>query len=257
MTTKLIIGDPHCNPAHNNERFDLVGRLIVDRKPDIIICMGDLADMDSLSSYDKGKKSFEGRRFTADIEHALDAQERIFAPLKKYNAQRKINKEKQYKPRRIILNGNHEDRIARAIECSPELDGLLSLDKLEYQKYWDTVVPFKQCIDVEGVLYGHFFVSGVMGNSISGFNIGRNLLDKNHQSSTVGHSHLFDEALSVKANGQRIWGLSAGCFVDYTPSYAKDSARLWWRGLIMKHNVKDGDYDLERINLETLRKIYG
>ena len=73
MTTHLVIGDPHCTPKASNERFTWAGRMARDLKVDKVICMGDFASMDSLSSYDKGKKQFEGRRYKKDIEHPHDA----------------------------------------------------------------------------------------------------------------------------------------------------------------------------------------
>ncbi len=55
MATHLVMGDPHCTPKANNDRFLWAGKLARDLKPDTIICMGDLSSMDSLSSYDRGK----------------------------------------------------------------------------------------------------------------------------------------------------------------------------------------------------------
>jgi len=59
----LIIGDPHAHPDYDNKRFTALGKYILKTKPDIIVCLGDFADMPSLSSYDKGTKGFEGRRY--------------------------------------------------------------------------------------------------------------------------------------------------------------------------------------------------
>jgi len=73
MATHLVMGDPHCTPKASNDRFLWAGKLAADLKPNTIICMGDFASMDSLSSYDKGKKQFEGRRYKKDINHAHDA----------------------------------------------------------------------------------------------------------------------------------------------------------------------------------------
>jgi hypothetical protein len=42
-----------------------------------------MADMPSLCTYDKGTKGFEGRRYKQDVNVTLDAQERMFAPIKK------------------------------------------------------------------------------------------------------------------------------------------------------------------------------
>ncbi len=48
----------------------------------MVINGGDFADMPSLSSYDIGKKTFEGRRYKADIEAAHSAMEALLAPIK-------------------------------------------------------------------------------------------------------------------------------------------------------------------------------
>ena len=74
MATHLVIGDPHCTPKASNDRFLWAGKFAHDLKPNTIICMGDFASMDSLSSYDKGKKQFEGRRYKKDIDHAHDRE---------------------------------------------------------------------------------------------------------------------------------------------------------------------------------------
>jgi len=125
MATHLVIGDPHSTPKSPNDRFLWAGKFARDIKADVIICMGDFASMDSLSSYDKGKKSFEGRRYKKDIEHAHDA-------LEKFNRGLLGNGRKKNGQRRIMLLGNHEDRIDRAIDNTPELDGAISIDDLEY-----------------------------------------------------------------------------------------------------------------------------
>ena len=77
MATHLVIGDPHCTPKASNDRFLWAGKFARDLKPNTIICMGDFASMDSLSSYDKGKKQFEGRRYKKDIDHAHDALDKF------------------------------------------------------------------------------------------------------------------------------------------------------------------------------------
>ena len=67
MTTHLVIPDQHAHPDNNNDRFEWLGKLIVDLKPDVVINLGDMADMPSLCTYDKGTKGFEGRRYKQDV----------------------------------------------------------------------------------------------------------------------------------------------------------------------------------------------
>ena len=112
MATHLVIGDPHCTPKANNDRFLWAGRVAADYKVSHVICMGDFCSMDSLSSYDRGKKSFEGRRYQKDMEHSHEALSLFNKGLGKH------------KPRKIMLHGNHEDRIDRFVDENPELDGL-------------------------------------------------------------------------------------------------------------------------------------
>ena len=59
----MIIPDAHAHPDYNNERFRAVGRLLMEEQPECVVCLGDLADLPSLSSYDRGTKGFEGRRY--------------------------------------------------------------------------------------------------------------------------------------------------------------------------------------------------
>src|SRR5579872_1655597 len=134
----LILPDGHSNYEYGNERFRALGNFIVEEKPDVIINIGDFADMASLSSYDFGTASFEGRRYKKDIEAAIDAQEQIDAPIKAYN--RRMHK--AYHPRKELTLGNHEYRIIRATESDPKLEGTLSIDDLQYTNYGWNVHPF-------------------------------------------------------------------------------------------------------------------
>ena len=68
-----VIPDVQAKPGQDFSFLTAVGEYLVEKKPDRWICIGDFADMPSLSSYDVGKKSFEGRRYQADIVAANEA----------------------------------------------------------------------------------------------------------------------------------------------------------------------------------------
>lgn len=259
MTSHLVIGDPHAKPGVSNQRFDYLGKFIVDKRPDVIYCTGDFGDMESLCSYDRGKKDFEGRRYNNDIRAVHEALALIEAPTAYFNEQQRKNKKTQYKPRKIITLGNHEFRIERAVECSPELEGTIGFSDLKYEEYGWEVHPYTVPIEVDGVWYCHFFPSGIKGEPISGVNIAANILTKMMVSSTVGHCHLFDYATRALPNGKRLHGLSAGCFADLThvEKYALNVQFMWWSGLVLKHNVNDGEYDLELFAMDRLKELYG
>ena len=64
----LVVGDCQVKPGEDQTHLLHIGRYLVDKRPDIVVCIGDFYDFPSLSSYDRGKKSFEGRRLKDDIE---------------------------------------------------------------------------------------------------------------------------------------------------------------------------------------------
>jgi len=131
------------------------------------VCLGDFADMPSLSSYDVGRKSFEGRRYVKDVEASHEAMTRLLLPLAQFNERAKRNKEKQYHPRMVMTLGNHENRINPAVDSDSKLDGVLSVDDLDYLSYGWEVNPFLEVVVIDGVAYSHYFVTGVAGRPAS------------------------------------------------------------------------------------------
>lgn len=252
----LILPDAHSCPEHDNTRFTVAGKFILDTKPDAVICLGDFADMGSLSSYDRGKKSFEGRRVINDIAAANDANEKLWDAVNSYNFMRKKNRDKQYKPYKVMLLGNHEDRITRAVETDAELDGLISVSSLGYEKHGWEVIPYRVPFLYEEIAFCHTFPTGISGQPISGVNVAKTLLAKNYMSSIVGHNHLRDFHSETRADGKKLCALSAGWYGDFTPGFALDSARMWWAGLTMLHDVHAGSFEPEFLSLKMLKERY-
>lgn len=252
MSTHLIIPDSHSIPGKNNNRAEWVGRLICDVKPDVVVHLGDGADMPSLSSYDRGHKSFQGRTYKADIQAHTDFQDRLWST---------VRKQKRKMPRRVYLIGNHEQRIERAVNVQPELDGTISYDDLELSTWYDDVVHYKGgtpgVIDIDDIYYAHYFVSGVMGRSISGEHPAYSLLTRKHKSCTQGHTHTYDHCFRTDASGKPMFCLVAGMFADFELEYAGEVNDLWWRGVFIKRNVDKGSYDLEAVSMSRLKREYG
>lgn len=248
----LVIPDQHAHPDFNNDRADWLAQLIIDVKPDVVINIGDAADMASLASYDKGKRSYHGRSYAQDITSHLDFQERLWGPVK-------LRKKKL--PRTIVLEGNHEQRIERALDLSPELQGTIGFNDLDFSTYYDDIVRYDGStpgiIEVDGISYAHFFISGVMGRSIGGLYPAASLLAKQHSSCTQGHSHLFDLSVQTNVKGEKLFGAVCGVYQDYDSSWAGNVNRLWHRGVLIKHNVENGNYDPQWVSIEALKKTYG
>ena len=254
--THLIIGDSHAKPDVDNNRFKALGGLILERQPDVIIDIGDSADMPSLCHYDIGTKRAEGRRYADDIAAYHDSQRKLFREINKYNNTHTRWKKKTYKPEMIKTRGNHEHRITRAASETPAMYGHLKLEDLKEEHYGWTVYDFLQAAVVDGICYKHFFTSGVMGRPIGGVNHARTLVAKGYMSCVQGHSHMRDFWEDTDASGRKLFGLVAGCFFEHDESYTTENDRFW-RGITILHNVREGEADPEFVSIEEVMKNYG
>jgi hypothetical protein len=252
MTTHLIIPDSHAHPDHHNRRYDWLGELVADIKPDVVINMGDWADMPSLCLYDRGTSGFEGRRYKKDIAAANEGLDRF---------SRRVRVRKRKLPRFIALVGNHEERIIRAISSdAAQLEGVIGLSDIQFKEHgWDIISydgSTPGIIEIDGVSYGHYFTTGIMGRPTAGEHPAYTLLTKQYTSCTQGHVHTYDHAIRTRPDGGHIHGMVCGVYQDYIADWAGEANKMWRRGALIKRNVTNGDYDHEWISLDRIKKEY-
>ena len=180
----LVIPDCQVKPGHSVEYLKWIGQYAAEKKPDVIVCIGDFADMPSLSSYDIGKKSFEGRTYKADVQATRHAMETLMKPIRDEQLRLIKNKDRRWKPRMVLTLGNHEHRIDRAVEYDRKLEGLISTDDLKYKEFGWEVHPFLEVVTIDGIAYSHYFTSGVLGRPVTSAQM---LLTKKHMSCFAGH----------------------------------------------------------------------
>lgn len=245
----LVLPDSHARPGVNPRRFRWLLKYLQDTSPDMLLCLGDLADMPSLSSYDgssltgngKRKASFDGRTVAADIQ-AANVALRILG---------------EWKGKKVFLMGNHEARIDRALDNVPELQGTLSTANL-FLHGWE-VVPFLEEYEVKGMAASHYFVTGVMGKSVGGEYPAATLLKKQYRSCIMGHSHIWDVA--VRKGRNKMMGLVAGCYLDPTQKegYAGPAQSMWTSGVTLLKGVSGGfpQDGWEFISTRSLEQTYG
>lgn len=252
MTKIIAIPDQHAHFEHNNNRADYLASLIIDEKPDIVVNGGDAADMPSLSDYDKGKRTFVGKSYKKDIEAHLEFQDRMWGPVKA---------RKKKMPYRVILEGNHEHRVERALDLSPELVGTIGFKDYAFDDYYDDVVRYDGgtpgVIEIEGILFAHYFITGVSGRPVSGERPAHMLLAKNGVSSIQFHTHILDIASRKTISGRVLNGAVLGCYQDYINDWAGNIGKLWRSGVAILNNVEDGNFDFSWISIESLEKAYG
>lgn len=249
----LVIPDCQVREQDDLGFLTAIGNYAVAKKPDVIIHLGDFADMPSLSSYDVGKKSFEGRRYTKDVVATQNALDTLFEPLRIHNFRQLLNKKKRYTPRKIITLGNHEERINRAVEKDAKLEGLISINDLDYNHYFDEVVPFLDVKVIEGIAFSHYFTTGVLGRPATS---AQAQLNKKHMSCIAGHQQGLQIATGHKADGTRLTSIIAGSCYEHDEDYLGPQGNKHWRGCLMLHEVNDGAFDLMPVSLSYLNKEY-
>lgn len=238
----LVIPDVQAKEGVPLDHLEWIGKYIAEKQPDTIIQIGDFADMPSLSSYDAGKKSFEGRRYKKDIKSANVAMELLCSQFRHVAG---------YKPRMVLTLGNHENRIDRAVECDPKIEGLISIDDLEYESFGWKVIPFLEPIKIDGIEYVHYATSGDMNRPASSAQVA---LRERQCSVVQGHAQRIDIAIHRKTQS---FALFSGICYQHKEVYLGAQGNSQKPGIWMLNEVRDGTADLMQISLNYLRRRYG
>lgn len=254
MTKILVIPDTQCRPGDDFTFLTNIGNYIVEKQPDTVVCIGDFADMPSLSSYDVGRKSFEGRRYVHDIDATHEAMEALLQPLQAFNRAAAKHHKQRYKPRLVFTLGNHEQRISKAVESDAKLEGVLSISDLGYEGYGWEVYPFLDVVVIDGVAFSHYFTSGTMGRPATS---AAAQLNKKHMSCVAGHQQGLQIATGHRADGKRLTSIIAGSCYTHDEDYMGPQGNKHWRGLLVLHEVNDGEFDLMPVSLSYLNRKYG
>ena len=211
--THLIIGDSHAHWEEGNQRFESLGRMVKDLSPDVVIDIGDSADMSSLLMFESGSKMpiFEGHSYWKDVDAYRDAKERYHHYLGKTPS----------KMRHIRIIGNHENRIDRVLEVEPRFRGVIGIEDLGDEDIFDwEVAPFLEPLMVDNVAYSHYFKSPGGHRPVGGVMPARAVLMKYPGSFTrvFGHTHSFgfyeDADGSPGDHYKKITSINAGCYFN-------------------------------------------
>lgn len=241
----LCIPDAHASVDTTNERFAWVGKLAAERRPDIIVQIGDFFSFDSVSGHEKGgtikfskKPSFEN-----EFKVCVDALRQFEAQLPK-----------KYNPKKYVTFGNHEQRLYEFENMTPTCDRTYTarLEGLFEGHGWQWS-PYGAKVYIEGVMFTHRPFN-VMGKPEGWAAIKSSAMTDIY----VGHDHLRFEETVVKQD-DAVTVISGGCFMPdgYLPNYAQACKTGWWYGCQIL-TVEDGKItETEWISMKTLEKKYG
>ena len=199
MQNILVIGDTHC-PFEHKKYLDFCCKTRDKFKCSIIIHIGDLVDLHSISAH----------------EHSPDG----FSPFQEHQEALK-HLRKWYKafPKVTLLIGNHDERIEKAAFEQ----GLSRVYFKSFQEIWEFPKGWDYRFDC--YYYGIRFFHG-MGYSGKYAHI--SAAQENRQSVVIGHLHA-NGGVEWSANENSIiFGLAVGCGVDrnsYAFRYGRDYKR--------------------------------
>lgn len=252
----LLIPDTQLTADSPLGHLVALGKEILVRKPDIIVQIGDWADLASLNSHESpGSKYFHGKTLKADLDAARAGMEALLGPMMEYNKRQARNHKPQYKPRMVLTTGNHSFRLSRLVNENPKLEGLLGEHLLDYESWGWEVYPFLEPVVIEGVAFSHYFVNpyGLTGRPLGG-SIDNKIKALGH-SFVMGHQQGMQYGIGYNAVGKAIHGLVAGSFYGHDESYmGPQKNRQHWRGFVWLNNLHDGEYDAEFVSIGTLLK---
>jgi hypothetical protein len=161
----IVLPDGQVKPGVPLEHWGYAGEYVAEKKPDVVVNLGDMADMPSLSSYDEGKKSYEGRTYQADVE--------VCKLLSSYSlnlSKPKLSDLKEIRKELGILD-SFLHWATMKIESNEQLNSTenskepLESSDLKYEEFGWEVIPYREPIIIDGIAYCHFFSSGEMGSS--------------------------------------------------------------------------------------------
>lgn len=254
MTKILVIPDTQCKQGVPFDHIGWIAQYICEKRPDVVVQIGDWADMPSLSSYDLGKKQFEGRRYRKDIEASIEAMHILLDPLRNLQKQQRKNKKQVYNPRLVMTTGNHDyERINRAVNNDAKLDGVLSISDLKYEEFGWEVYPFLDVVTINGIAFSHYFPTGTAGRPASTANA---QLGKQHMSCIAGHQQGLQIATGKRADGTLLTSIIAGSFYLHDEEYMGPQGNNHWRGALMLHNCENGQFDLNLLPMKYLKEKY-
>jgi len=200
----MIVGDLH-TPFQDKKTLTAIEHFWDEFQPDLEIYNGDIGDFYSISTFDKNPS----RLF--DFQKELDA----------VRAWLNHRAEKNPGARRILDDGNHEDRMRRWLwKKGPELsslrsldlDALLGLDELQMER-----LAYNSVIDLLGYRIQH-------GNKTSKsnaypVNVSRYMAVGTGSSGLCGHTHRFSQYAWTDSRGSHSY-IESGCLCRFDMEYS-------------------------------------
>lgn len=238
----FIIPDTQVKAGVPLDHFRWLGEAIKKYEPDRIIHLGDHWDFSSVSRHSApGSLDKEGQRIQKDIE----AGNKALAILRETGGDSFARADK------ILLRGNHEQRLQHYIDAHPEVEGVVGYHLLADSDW--RIIPYRygnpDVVEIDGLAYAHFFANVNTGKPIGG-----NASYKLAQIGTPfvqGHVQGYDIGTKQFATGRTIRGIVAGSCYLHDEEY-KGAANRHWRGAVVLNEVEHGEFSEMPLTMDYL-----
>lgn len=242
----FLIPDTQCRPGEPMDFLLWIGKAIREYKPDVVIHLGDHYDFASLSAHaDPGSKTMEGLRYEDDIRAGNDGLRLLQKGMAGWTG------------RKVLLRGNHEDRLTRYIERNPKLAGAMGFHQFcDRALGWEVVDYYCGSpgqIVIDDITYAHYFAAVNTGRAIGG--TAQNKLNHVGTSFAQGHVQGYEIGTKQYATGVVRKGIVAGSSYLADESY-KGLANAHWRGVVVLNNVHNGQFDEMPLDIGYLCRKY-
>lgn len=249
-TRILAIGDTHDQPGMSKDRFRWIGRHAAEWKPDRIIQIGDFASWDSVSAHDQPGTVNHAQRptFRADLDSCEEAMGVFLREIDALEC-----------PLDLIA-GNHEDRIQRFENKTPETVGTLwaQFEETAMRYRW-RVHPYGHWFFVDGVGFTHV-PHNIMGRPYGGQNSENQIANHATHSIVFGHTHraTFRKVPKIGINNSiEVLNLGSAMPHGYVARYAGTATSGWSYGIYELHVHRGHIVDHRFISMQALEELYG
>jgi len=103
------------------------------------------------------------------------------------------------------------------------------------------------------VAYSHYFVTGVAGRPAS---TAAAQFRKTNMSCVAGHQQGLQMHVGSRADGKRLTSIIAGSCYEHDEDYMGPQGNNHFRGLLVLHDVKDGQFDPMPVSLDYITRKY-
>lgn len=243
----LFIPDTQVHAGVPIDHIRWAAEYALAHKPDAIVMGNDWWDFPSLNTHEAEWADFRVRDLADDLCSGLHAWDLFHATLAK---------EPRYQPAIYFLEGNHDERWRRMFRFDKRFEALLPGPRhfvaATPRVKW---VALEEIVRVDGVCYSHYFVQPRTGRPLGG--TAQHRLTQLKFSFTQGHVQTKEMAEQHLGDGRVLRGIVCGAFYEHREDYLGWQGNLHWRGMLHKHEVRDGNYDLLEVSLGYLRRKFG